>query len=325
MSNPECLLCEGQNTDPFFRKGRYIYWKCLNCGHVFVSPLPTKSENESHYKISYTPNYLNENKAWFQVLADKRMGIVQRLYSDPANRHLLDIGSGYGFFLERARVQGWKTLGIEIAAEPLEFSRREFKLQVIAADTLEALAAIEEESFDVITLWHVLEHLEKPGEVIEEAVIRLKNGGHLIINSPNLASAIFKLVGRRWSWIYTPGHLQYFSIHPLSRWLEEMGLFIVKQETWTDAPNLFFLLQEAVLLTCSAFFEKTGVRMLDQPARRIRTFVHGRTHQQVIQEKLKALYMLVPWLDSFFRYRNLGHEFIIIARKADAGRPGGSV
>jgi len=158
---------------------------------------------------------------------------------------------------------------------------------VLKSDLEEGLFSLPSASFDVVTFWHVLEHLEQPGLVLREATRVLKKGGILALDSPNLDSAAFRLLGGRWSWIYIPGHLQYFRARPFARWLETHGLTVNRLETWTHAPNLYFMLEEAFLLTSAGLMERIPVTR--KPSRRITRFVYGAYHQQVVQARLRAL------------------------------------
>lgn len=309
---PECPLCGDSNARRIFRKGNYDYHKCKRCSHTFVFPLPSDLETRQHYEKSYSPEYLKANIPWFEVLAQKRMQIIQDLYSDSFKGSLLDAGSGFGIFLKEARSHGWETLGIDSAGFPLSFSRQQLGLKIVEGDVNDILQALPDECFDVVSFWHTLEHVEAPKDVLKSAIGCLSPGGYLIVNSPNLDSAIFRLVGKRWGWIYTPGHLQYFSLFSLCKWFEERGLQVVRRETWSDAPNLYFLVLEALLLSCSGFLYKFRLSLLGE---RLRGFVYGQSFQVVIQLKLKTLYYATPLLDRYLLKKKLGHEFLILARK----------
>ena len=315
MTTRRCPLCRSESSREEFRKKSFHYHRCQACRHVFVHPLPAEEENRAYYDLIHTAEYLEESRDWFQLLARKRMDLLSDVTGDLSPIRLLDVGSGHGFFLAEARQRGWDALGIEVSAQPRQFAKRELGLDVVGEDIERSWPRLGDREFDVITFWHVLEHLERPDEVLLEAVSRLGRGGVLVLNSPNLASAIYRFVGRHWSWIYTPGHLQYFSPAALRDWLGKAGVEIVQSETWTDAPNLYFLFEEAILLRIKDRLEKSKRRSFRLKGNRLSQYLAGERHKIAMQYRLARWYERTPLLDSFLKKRDLGHEFLIIARK----------
>jgi len=218
---------------------------------------------------------------------------------------LLDVGSGYGFFLKEVQSAGWRAIGIESSPREVRYSTDELHVEVLDSDVHTALAKLPSSSFDAVTFWHVLEHVEQPRTVLEESKRLLRPGGLLVVNSPNLDSAAFRVLRARWSWIYVPGHLQYFRAKPFAEWVGKQGLDVETLQTWTQAPNLYFMLEEAFLLLLSDIMERGGGRV-NKVGRTIRRFVYSRFHQQVVQMRLKTLYRLTPFLDGYFTKRLLG-------------------
>lgn len=309
----KCPLCAGMELHLAFRKSGYSFYACQNCGHVAVFPLPNAGETQAHYEASYSEDYLAQNIAWFKVLAAKRMGIINRYFYPEFKGDLLDVGSGYGFFLKAAKTEGWMTQGIEASPAELEYSVERLGLSVCCGDVVPAMESLPGEAFDVISFWHVLEHLEEPGRILLQAKRTLKPGGILVLNSPNLDSTVFRLLGPGWSWVYVPGHLQYFRVTPFANWLRAQALSVCTVETWTYVPNLYFMLEEALLLKIAALLEWGTIPR--KIAGRITRFVFSAYHQQVIQSRLRFLYRLTPYLDRYLVCHLLGHEFLIVARK----------
>jgi len=310
---PNCSLCNSSGLRLYFEKGRYKFYTCPQCGHCRVFPYPSPEETKAHYEQGFTESYLAQNAAWFEVLAKKRLQIVENYFGPGFRGSILDVGSGYGFFLREAKNAGWTVLGIESSPAEVDYSTKHLCLDVLNDDIQTAMSTLADSSFDVISFFHVLEHLEEPGQAILEARRVLKPGGLLILNSPNLDSAVFRILGSRWSWIYVPGHLQYFRVIPLSRWLQRNQLTLHLMETWTDAPNIYFMLEEAVLLTLADLFE--WMVLPQKFGRRIKGFVYGPFHQQVVQDRLRKLYRLTPYLDRYIKSRSLGHEFLLLVSK----------
>lgn len=309
-----CPLCGGTRNRLEFRKRRSSYYRCL-CRHVFAHPLPTAEEEKAHYRASFTPGYLAGVKEWFTVLARRRMDLLESVWKREQKGIILDAGCGYGFFLHEALLRGWSCLGIEAADGPAEFAQKEFGLALLRGDLLERMKELEDASLSFITLWHVLEHVRFPSDLLQVATSKLEPGGLLVVNSPNLDSAIYKLAGRHWSWIYTPGHLQYFSTCSLQSFLNRIGLKAVAVETWTDAPNLIFLLEEAGLHALCDLLTHLNWPSVRRLTSKLRGALYGSFHQQRVQAFWKEIYIRIPGLDQYLRDKLLGHEFVVIVEK----------
>jgi SAM-dependent methyltransferase len=306
-----CPLCGARDLAPAFTKKGRRFYECPRCRHVRVAPYPSREETEAHHRSGFCADYLAHNREWFQVLAKKRMETLRRHFPDNFRGSVLDAGSGYGLFLREARDQGWNAVGVETSPVEIEHSVQNLSLEVIDRDLLEAFQSLPDSSFDAITFWHTLEHLEEPGRVIDQAIRLLTSDGILVLNSPNLDSAVFKILGRRWSWIYVPGHLQYFRVKPFSDWLATKGLRVRSVETGADAPNLYFMIEEAALLTLSDALLR--LPLVWPGGRRLRKIAFSRFHQQWIQLRVfRKLYDLTPGLDRVLRSRLLGHEFLLV-------------
>lgn len=105
---------------------------------------------------------------------------------------ILDVGSGYGFFLAEAKNRGFQVLGVEPSRAASEYCKKHFGIEVLAEDFLGA--TLPAASFDVITLWNVLDHLENPLAILHEISRVLRPGGAVLIRLPN---ASFHILVRR--------------------------------------------------------------------------------------------------------------------------------
>jgi 2-polyprenyl-3-methyl-5-hydroxy-6-metoxy-1,4-benzoquinol methylase len=146
-------------------------------------------------------------------------------YSRPGK--ILDVGCSVGFFLERARAEGWTTFGVEISNDTAELARAR-GLDVFTG-TLEE-AGLRPESFDVVTMWDALEHVEDPVATIAMAAEVLKEEGLLALSTPNIGGLFPRLSYRaarwtgRWPHPEPPSHLFQFSKTTISRLLSQSGL-----------------------------------------------------------------------------------------------------
>lgn len=148
---------------------------------------------------------------------------------------LLDVGCAYGWFGEVARERGWQVAGVEAADEPAN-AAREAGLDVHHGLIHDASYA--EASFDVVTLWDVLEHVPAIDGFLAEIRRVLKPGGLLAVQSPNIRSVMARQAGAEWSWLLLPHHVWHFTPASLTKTLEGRGFKVEKRTTW-EPPEAF--------------------------------------------------------------------------------------
>lgn len=137
-----------------------------------------------------------------------------------AGQTLLDVGCGNGAFLEIARALGWNVVGVEPDLKAVEASRRR-GLKVYPGD-IQVLKG-QEESYDIITMNHVIEHAHAPVSLLEACFRLLKPRGLLWIGTPNLGSAGHSLYGAHWRGLEPPRHLVLFTWSSLEQVLTKCG------------------------------------------------------------------------------------------------------
>ena len=145
---------------------------------------------------------------------------MRQLRGLPIGR-LLDVGSGRGRFLGAAKAVGWAVVGIELEPGMAEATSRRFGVEVVVGD---AISPSVRGSFDVITMWHVLEHLPDPRAALDRAAGLLRPGGTLIVSVPNNDSLQARLGGDAWLHLDIPRHIYHFNPGSLSRLVEHAGL-----------------------------------------------------------------------------------------------------
>jgi 2-polyprenyl-3-methyl-5-hydroxy-6-metoxy-1,4-benzoquinol methylase len=205
------IICK----DYFSSLETYGLKRCVGCGFLFTQNVPTEDKIGKYYE---SPNYISHT--------DTKKGIVNYLYhfarqfmlqkkcslvskvSGLKSGSLLDYGSGTGYFLNAMSQKGWQTLGIEKSDVGREFSKSEFGITIQEPSYL---ASIEAESYDVISLWHVLEHIEDLNAFMQELIRILKPSGTLVIAVPNSESYDAIHYGKFWAAYDVPRHLWHFS------------------------------------------------------------------------------------------------------------------
>lgn len=225
-----CSLCGNLESDFFCEKKGYKLYKCSNCRLLFVFPTPQLID-------VYDDNYFSGAERGFGYVdydADKEPMISAfNYYIDLINNlglskgKLLDIGVATGFFMSIAQKRGFEVAGIELSDFAAK-KGRENGLNVITGDLFTANFGAE--SFDVVTLFDVLEHVPDPKRLIAEVTRVLRPNGLIIVNTPDAESLWAKFLGKRWQLIMPPEHINYFSPKNLSNYLMNNG-YEVKIDT----------------------------------------------------------------------------------------------
>jgi 2-polyprenyl-3-methyl-5-hydroxy-6-metoxy-1,4-benzoquinol methylase len=231
---PECPVCNNnvfidryEVKDYLVSGEEFKIMSCKNCGLHFTNPRPLEDNINEYYDsvnyISHTDEAEGLINTIYKKVRDftvkKKVNLIFNLNKKKAGK-LLDVGCGSGFFLSNAKTAGWKTLGVE----PDEKTRVSVQQKGIDVLPLSNLSEIESDSFDVITLWHVLEHTHFPNKTLNELKRILKPNGSLIIAVPNRLSFDAKYYKNYWAAFDVPRHLFHFSKKNIFQLAENAGL-----------------------------------------------------------------------------------------------------
>ncbi len=203
--------------------------KCETCEFKFTNPRPSTAEIGSYYQSEDYISHSNTSKGIinkvYQLVRNytlkQKLRLMEELGMNTPKR-LLDIGCGTGLFLKTCNQAGWKTKG----TEPDEKTRQiavETSSSEIAADFLNAYSG---EQFDVITMWHVLEHVHLLRETIEKLYMNLASNGRLVIAVPNADSYDAKQFKENWAAYDLPRHLYHFTPKTLIQLFNKFGFKI---------------------------------------------------------------------------------------------------
>ena len=228
----------------FAAPGEWTMWRCVECRSGYLDPRPTPDSIHRAYEVYFTHSEQSENSTG-SALARLRNAIgndyrnsrygaqlepvvpfIGRLAAKLLSRHrnqidceyrflpkavaghrLLDVGSGNGAFLRKARELGWEACGVEPDPAARRFSDEHgFDVR----PSLEAWAD-EAGSFHHATASHVIEHVHEPGKLLDEIRFMLNSGGSLFIQTPNIDAPTHRQFGANWRGLEPPRHLVLFS------------------------------------------------------------------------------------------------------------------
>ncbi|KMO40054.1 methyltransferase type 11 [Methylobacterium tarhaniae] len=189
-----CNLCGGTETltvaetDRRLKRLRSV--ACTGCGLIRTDPMPTAAELDAYYASAYRAAYqfaLGRRPPRHHLTRSRREAAFRADLLGPALRpgvRVLDFGSGSGEFLAAARARGCTATGVEPGRAYAAYARDEYGARVL--DRIDDLAP--DETFEVVTAHHVLEHLRDPVDTLERLALRLAPGGVLYAAVPNMAA-----------------------------------------------------------------------------------------------------------------------------------------
>jgi 2-polyprenyl-3-methyl-5-hydroxy-6-metoxy-1,4-benzoquinol methylase len=214
-----CPLCGSQ----LFRTVFEPIKKCRQCGLCLVNPLGNfsgENETQEYFLNEYLPLHLANRE---NSLAERRAHIaaIRRLFLLPPHPRLLDVGCAMGSMLEEAKAAGWDPAGVETSEFAAKYAAEHTGCPVYAG-TLEK-AAFPSESFDVVTLMDVIEHVPEPAALIKEIFRVLRPGGVLFIVTPNFSSFFVWLYGPKAYGVWPEHHVVYFQPSTAQNLLRKSG------------------------------------------------------------------------------------------------------
>lgn len=226
--------------------------RCVACSLVFQAPADPVAEIEECYRRVEDPVYLREERGrvrTFDRLLDEigeiwdgaRKGVAPNGSGQSRGRKLLDVGCYTGVFLERARQRGWDVTGLEPSQWAAGVARSR-GLQVL--NGLLAETDLPPESFDVITVWDVIEHFGDPLAEVQRVERLLKPGGLLALSTMDVESGFARLLGPRWPW-FMRMHLYYFSPETVRVLLAQCRLEVVEVRLHRRIVSIRYLLEKA--------------------------------------------------------------------------------
>jgi 2-polyprenyl-3-methyl-5-hydroxy-6-metoxy-1,4-benzoquinol methylase len=305
----KCDLCSGGDFRFLFKNydrisgipGQFNLIKCRNCGLVFINPRPNSSEISKYYPkeryYSLNKNPLEDMKLKIYEIFYSKKEPVKELFLSPLrfivrsakikkNGNFLDIGCGDGKFLRLMKGYGMNCYGVE-PNNPKKIIEK--RLRILNCELKKA--RFKKGFFDVITLNHVLEHIDNPSETLKEIHRILKPDGTLIIATPNIGSWTAKIFGKHWVQLDTPRHLFLYSEKTLKKYAQKEG-FKADRIIYNSTPLQFSGSLACILnqfrgypLDKSRFFLNKALLVLLLPATYLFNFLHQGDQFEIILSK----------------------------------------
>lgn len=200
--------------------------ECANCGFHFTNPVPEEDKIGEYYKSESYISHSSTNKGLINKLYQvvRKYTLKQKLKlvkKESKGNELLDIGSATGHFLNVCKEGGFNVSGLEPDEDARSFAKNEFGIQT---EPIERLHELEDNSVDVITMWHVLEHVYHLRRDLDKITSVLKDDGVLIVAVPNMNSYDAKKYGAYWAAWDLPIHLYHFGPKDIDNLFEQYDM-----------------------------------------------------------------------------------------------------
>jgi len=217
-------------TDFFVSGEKFPILHCPGCGFRMTGSAPDAENIGRYYQSEEYVSHSNTRQglvnqlyhAVRQYMLGRKYRMISR-HSGLSTGAILDIGAGTGYFLKMMNGKGWDTTGVEVSEQAREFAETQLGLSLLPE---EKGWLFPDASFDVITLWHVLEHLPGPGTYWEAFNRQIKPGGTLFIALPNPASYDAGYYRDYWAAWDVPRHLWHFTPENIIRMAENHGFHL---------------------------------------------------------------------------------------------------
>ncbi len=226
-----CIACRKDSLFPFTKKNGFDIFRCSECRMLSLNPIPGISDVKSIYDKEYFSGG-GKGFGFVDYEADKEaMRSAFERYIDDFTSvlsgpgRLLDIGAANGHFMKLAGAKGWKTKGIEISSYAAGLGKSQGL--DIEVGTIGG-TKFPKGSFDVVTMWDVIEHLSDPALDIGQIAGMLRPGGLLAINTPDSGSMFARTLGSRWHLLVPPEHIHCFNRKSLKLFLENNGFEVIE-------------------------------------------------------------------------------------------------
>ncbi len=267
-----CLMCNGEGeiiyTDLedkiFGAPGTWSFRKCSNpaCSLVWLDPMPLEEDIGYAYRNYFTHDAaeskiknatsglrykftLGLTSKLLRILLIKFTGLqkdvdkIESMYlSSDCPGKLLEIGCGSGDYLDKMHQMGWSVQGVDFDPVAVAHAREKYGFTVYAGK-LEELD-LPSNSYDAITMRHVIEHVYNLDELLRHCLRLLKQGGTLAIRTPNANSLGHQMFREFWRGLEPPRHIHLFSLHNLTTCLEKQGFRVVRAETTAAGADFVF-------------------------------------------------------------------------------------
>lgn len=298
------------------KQGRFMLDRCRRCLHIFQNPRLSETGLGYYYRDFYDGlGATRMRKAFAARTGSYRRRARAVAAVEPQPSLWLDVGTGYGHFCETARTVFPDTRfhGID-ASEGIDDGLKSGRIHAAFKESLDVLSTRYTECYDVVSMYHYLEHTTDPRVELRYAAQLLKPGGLLVIEVPNTRSPLSRLLGRYWLPWLQPQHLHFVPASNLAREMISLGFSIERCDS--GDPHDPLDLTGALLLALNTKLPKGNVPWRSVPPSRIALLLPAIAWLLALPFLAIAKCIDLVLLGPLLRLSQRGNAYRLIARKA---------
>jgi 2-polyprenyl-3-methyl-5-hydroxy-6-metoxy-1,4-benzoquinol methylase len=229
--SPGVLYFQTEDLDKRVDDTVFNYYRCKNCTLLFLFPIPPNLSDYYTNDLTKERSKFPQTLEQLKVLAKESCWRVHFVQQFKKSGRMLEIGSYYGGFAYGAQQAGFKVDAIEMDQECCNFINS--NTEVKATNTSDVVKALSENknTYDVIAMWHTIEHLPDPWGVLEQCVAHLAPQGILAMSTPNPESIQFKLFKKYCFGVQAPQHLELIPSSLITNFVKKTGAELVHRTT----------------------------------------------------------------------------------------------
>jgi SAM-dependent methyltransferase len=229
-----CILCNGEKRSILFQKGDWKVRVCDSCGLGVLDPRPSAETLDRLYSQEYCEEHFVEGGEPGSAAFAKRISLEDhriRFFRKFKKRgRVLDIGCGYGYFLAACREKGYQVHGLDFSDWAVRHARERLGLDITVGPMDQVDLAVQ--SFDVVAMWHCLEHTPDPAAALRQIRRWLKPDGLLVVDVPNRQGTDARKTWDDWVGWSLPYHLYHFTPDSLTRLLDQQGFTVIRSKNY---------------------------------------------------------------------------------------------
>lgn len=205
-----CMICGSQAIVAYCHKSPAMYFRCADCSFIFQHPPPPPDDIRSYADTEYNGGLYQDYVRAREMKLEHFRQRLAAIRSHIARGRLLDVGCSCGYFLEVAAADGYDVQGLEFSANAIAAAAPHIRPRILRA-RVEEISQEKAESYDLISAFDIVEHLEHPLDFLSHARRLLRPGGRLVVSTPDAGHWLRPVMGVRWPMLQPMQHLSLFS------------------------------------------------------------------------------------------------------------------
>ena len=282
MEYIRCNLCGDDNYKIISKKGYLFTYErvvaCKNCGLVYLNPRQSETEIESFYANNYRSLFSGSVSPNSEIIeeheqrAQRRIDFFRETFPKLEEGRILEIGCAAGNFLNLMKKAGWMCLGVEAGIAFSEYAKKEYELEIVT-DLYENIK-FQSTSYDVISLFHVLEHLRNPTRALSDFNRMLNGNGILFLEIPDVHRASLDVKN-----YFQKSHIYDFSATTIRALLAKCGFEVVNCQYDKYKPKNLMILSKK-----NELYKKQSIHFVKEDYMKVISLLNSKRKKFIINK-----------------------------------------